>query len=278
MGNKDISILVFTALIIFTKVLATSLTIGSGGNGGIIAPSLFTGALTGFFLAHLMNFTGITQLNHSNFIVVGMAGVLSGVLHSPLTGIFLIAEITGGYVLVVPLMIVTALAFFISKFFHPHSIYTSSLAERGIKFRSEKEKSFIQHLNLSDLVETDFLNVNPRMTLRELVDKMTHTRRNLFPVLDDEDKLVGVVTLDDIREVILDVEVQDVILVYEIMNRNFEAIDIKTDINHILDIFEEKQIWNLAVTENEKYLGFISKSNIFNKYISEMIKQQKEQI
>lgn len=276
--NKDFAILLFTALIIFTKIIATSLTIGSGGNGGIIAPSLFTGALTGFFLAHSLNFLGIAQLNHPNFIVVGMAGILSGVLHSPLTGIFLIAEITGGYVLVVPLMIVTALSFFISKYFHQHSIYTTSLAAKGIKFRSEKEKSFMQQLNISDLVETDFLTIKPNMTLRELVDKMTHTKRNLFPVLDEMNKLVGIVTLDDIREVMLDQGVQDVILVYEIMNNRYDVIDLNTDINKVIDIFEEKQIWNLAVTENDKYVGFLSKSNIFNRYISGLAKQQKEQI
>lgn len=277
-SDKELSLIIFAAVIILTKVIATSLTIGSGGNGGIIAPSLFTGALTGFMLAHLTGYFGIAQLNHSNFIVVGMAGILSGVLHSPLTGIFLIAEITGGYVLIVPLMIVTALSFFISKHFHQQSIYTTALAKKGIKFRSEKEKYFIQQMKISDLIETDFITVKPNMTLRSLVDQVTHSKRNLFPVIDDKNKLVGIVTFDDIREVMLDSKVYDIILVYEIMNTDFNEIDLNADINSAIELFENKQIWNLAVTDHDKYVGFISKSNLFNKYITVWAHQQKEQI
>jgi len=276
--NKDLALIIFAAIIILTKVIATSLTISSGGNGGIIAPSLFTGAVAGFLLSYSAGYLGLAQLNNSNFIVVGMAGILGGVLHSPLTGIFLIAEITGGYSLIVPLMIVTALSFFISKYFHPHSIYTWTLARRGIQFRSEKEKYLIRQLTVKDLVETDFLTVKPNTTLRELVEKITHTKRNLFPVVDDTGKLVGIVTLDDVREVMMNTDVHDVILLYEIMNSHFEKIDIRTDINGVLEIFEEKQIWNLAVTDVEKYIGFISKSNFFNNYISGMAKDQKENI
>jgi chloride channel protein, CIC family len=276
--DKDLSLIIFIALIIFAKVIATSLTIGAGGNGGVIAPSLFVGALTGFFLSHTMRYFGIAQLNNQNFIVVGMAGVLCGVLHAPLTGIFLIAEITGGYTLIVPLMIVTALSFFISKYFHPNSIYTTALAKIGIKFRSEKEKYFIQQMNVSDLVESDFIIIDPGMTLRELVEKIPLTKRNLFPVVDSNKKLLGVITLDDIREIMLDYEAYDVILVNDIMASNFNAIDINEDINRVIEIFEETLIWNLAVTNNDEYVGFISKSSIFNKYISVWARQQKEMI
>ncbi|MCX6168756.1 MAG: chloride channel protein [Ignavibacteriales bacterium] len=276
--NKDLSLIVFVALMIFTKVIATSLTISSGGNGGIFAPSLFIGALTGFFLAHSLRYFGVAELNSQNFIVVGMAGVLCGVLHAPLTGIFLIAEITGGYTLIVPLMIVTALSFFISKHFHPHSIYTTSLAKKGIKFRSEKEKYFIQQMSVSDLVESDFIIIKPGMTLRDLVEKIPLTKRNLFPVVDDEKKLIGVITLDDIREIMLDYEAYDIILVTDIMVSNFNAIDLNEDINRVIEIFEETQLWNLAVTNNDEYVGFISKSTIFNKYLSVWAKQQKESI
>lgn len=277
-ADQNLSLIIFIAITIFAKVIATSLTIGSGGNGGIIAPSLFIGALTGFFLAHTMRYFGISELNHQNFIVVGMAGVLCGVLHAPLTGIFLIAEITGGYTLIVPLMIVTALSFFISKYFHPNSIYTTALAEKGIKFRSEKEKYFIQQMNVGDLVESDFIVLKPGMTLRQLVEKITHTKRNLFPVVDENKKLVGIITLDDIREVMLDFAAHDIILVNDIMNINFNAVDLNEDINKVIEIFEETQVWNLPVTNNDEYVGFISKSTIFNKYLSAWAKQQKEEI
>jgi CIC family chloride channel protein len=207
-----------------------------------------------------------------------MAGILSGVLHAPLTAIFLIAEITGGYVLMIPLMIVTAISFFISKYFNKYSVYTTDLARKGIDFRSEKEKFALQHINIESLVETDFDRIHPNMNLRELVEKIQYTRRNLFPVVNDDDKLVGVVTLDDIRSVILDKDQYDVVLIYEIMNSNFQTIEVDADINTAVKIFEEKQVWNIAVTRENKYVGFISKSNLYNRYISLWHQRQSEEI
>jgi CIC family chloride channel protein len=276
--DKDLLLIIFAGLIIITKVIATSLTTSSGGNGGIIAPSLFTGAFTGFFLAHLMQYLGVAELNHSNFIVVGMAGVLSGVLHAPLTGIFLIAEITGGYTLIVPLMIVTALSFFISRYFHPESIYSTPLVKRGIIFRSDKEKYHIQQMKINQIIETDFIVIHPTTSMREIVDKIIHSNRNLFPVVNDSGKLVGIITLNDIREVMLNNDLYDVLVAYEIMNTDFHSIDIDTEINKVLEEFEVNDLWNLAVTENGKYKGFISKSNIFNKYLSSWTNGQIEDI
>ena len=276
--DKDIAIILFAVLIVLFKVITTALTINSGGNGGIIAPSLFTGAFTGFLLANLMKYFGIIDLNHPNFIAVGMAGILSGVLHAPLTGIFLIVEVTGGYNLIVPLMIVSALSFFISRYFHPHSIYTASLAKKGIEFRSEKEKYFIQQIDIVELVETDFIKISPNMTIGNLMKNIAATKRNIFPVVDENEKLLGVITLNDIREVMMNSEVYNVLLAYEIMNPNFYSIELNSDINKILDIFEDQQIWNVAVTQKGKYLGFISKSNLFNKYISALSENEKEKI
>lgn len=276
--SSQLFFIVLITLIALMKVIAMALTIGSGGNGGIIAPSLFTGAFTGLLIALVMKALGVIELNHANFIVVGMGGVLSGVLHAPLTGIFLIAEITGGYALIVPLMIVTSISFFISKIFNKYSIYTRDLALKGIDFRSEKEKFVVQHLSIDSLIETDFQKFQPNMLLRELVEKLPFTKRNLFPIVNAEDQLVGVVTLDDIREVILDKNVYDVILIYEIMNSSFQKIDINADINLAIKLFEEKQIWNIAVTRNNKYVGFISKSNLYNRYISLWHQRQSEEI
>jgi CIC family chloride channel protein len=277
-ADPNLSLIIFISLIILAKVIATSLTIGSGGNGGIIAPSLFTGALTGLLIVQLTKYFGIVQLNSANFIVVGMGGVLSGVLHAPLTGIFLIAEITGGYVLIVPLMIVTAISYFVSRFFHANSIYTTSLAKMGIKFRSEKEKYFVQHISISDLVESDFDVVSPCFTLRELIAVITHTKRNIFPVVDKDNSLLGIVTLDDVREMLLDDNSYDIILVSDIMNPDIKSVDINTDINKAIEIFEKENIWNLPVTDKGKYLGFISKSNIFNRYVTVWAKQQEDGI
>ena len=276
--DKNLLLIIVAAIIIITKIGATTLTISSGGNGGLIAPSLFSGAFTGFFLAHLMSYLGIIQLNHANFIVVGMAGILSGMMHAPLTGIFLGAEVTGGYKLIVPFMIVTALSYFISRYFHRESIYTDPLVKKGVKFRSEKEKTFIRQIQIEDIIENDFLKLHPKMTLREIMDKIIHSKRNIFPVIDDSEMLVGIITMDDIREIMLNSDVYDVILAYEIMNTNFHSIDIHSDLNHALEKFEENNTWNLAVTDNGKYRGFISKSNIFNKYLSSMSKQQAEEL
>ena len=266
--SPDITLIIFVALIIFTKVIATSLTLGAGGNGGIIAPSLFTGALTGFLLVHTMKYFGLVTLNQANFIVVGMAGILAGVLHAPLTGIFLIAEITGGYALIVPLMIVTAISYFISKHINKYSVYTGVLASRGIDFRAEKDKFTVQNLSIENFIETDFYVLHPNMVLRELVEVITHTKRNLFPVVNKEGRLIGVVSLDDVREEMLNRELYNVIIINEIMNTNFHTLEIDKDINDAIKVFEEKQVWNIAVTKNDRYVGFISKSNLFNKYIS----------
>ncbi len=271
-------IIISSLLIIFLKAIATSLTLYAGGNGGIIAPSLFTGAITGFVFSYSINQSSFIQLNQPNFIVVGMAGILTGVLHAPLTGIFLIAEVTGGYKLIVPLMIVTSLSFFISKYFDKYSVYTSSLSHHGIDFRSEKEKYVIQNLKIKDLLETNFITLNPNMTVGELMEKLKTSNRNLFPVVNDDEILVGVVTLNDIREILLQEDVYNILLVYEVMNTNFVSVEINQDIHNLIKIFEEKQIWNIAVTENGKYKGFVSKSNLFNRYISLWHQQRNEEI
>jgi len=279
-GRIDTGLLIIflSVLIIITKVIATSLTIGSGGNGGIIAPSLFTGGITGFGLAFFLKYFGIVNLNHSNFLVVGMAGILAGVLHAPLTSIFLIAEITGGYILIVPLMIVSAISYFFSKYFNRYSVYTAALAHKGIDIRSEKESYSFQNLTLRSIIETDFHVFSPKMRLRDLVEQIQHSRRNLFPVVNDDGLLIGVVTLDDVREIMMDKEIYDMVLIYEIMNSDFHTIDINTDINTAIKIFQEQLIWNIAVTNEGKYAGFISKSNLFNKYISLWNERRLEEI
>lgn len=175
-------------------------------------------------------------------------------------------------------MIVAAISFFISRYFHPYSIYTTPLYKKGIRFRSEKEKYFVQQVSLGDLVETNFVQIRPGMTLRDLIGKIAQSKRNLFPVVDENKKLLGIIYLDDIREYLLNTELYDVILVYEMMNIHYEFVEINTEINKVLEIFEHKKIWNLAVTRNGEYVGFVSKSIFFDKYLSLWSKQQTDNI
>jgi CIC family chloride channel protein len=272
-GQNDIMVLGIVFISIFAKVVATAVTLGSGGNGGIIAPSLLIGALSGFFLAHLMGVLNIAQLNHVNFLAVGMAGVLAGVIHAPLTGIFLIAEITGGYVLIVPLMIVTALSYFISRHFQNNSIYTSSLAEQGINFRSNKDKALSSQITLSEMIEPNTKIVRPNQSLRKLIEIISNSRQNVYPVVDGKNKLVGIVNLDDIREILLNSEIYDVILVYEIMNKNFFKVDVNEKFENVIKIFEENRLYSLPVIQNGEFLGLINKSEAINKYASLLLKE-----
>jgi len=276
--DRNLIIIFFIAIFIFLKPVAASLTISSGGNGGIIAPSLFIGAFTGFLLAFGVNFAGFAGLNLANFIVVGMAGVLSGVLHAPLTGIFLIAEITGGYVLIVPLMIVTALSYAISKHFNKYSVYTSALAKKGIEFRPEREKYSFQELNLESIIENNFTTLVPNMTLGDLIKKLQYSKRNIFPVLNESEEIIGIVTIDDIREYMLDTEVYNIVLINEIMSPVTLYLDVSSNINELFEIFSLYDIWALPITKNNKYLGFVSKSSFFNKYLANLNSGNKEEI
>jgi CIC family chloride channel protein len=265
-GSNELLILSIVFLSVFAKVIATSLTIGSGGNGGIIAPSLIVGALAGFFLARLMTVLHIADLNHVNFLAVGMAGILSGVIHAPLTGIFLIAEITGGYVLIVPLMIVTALSYFISRHFQGYSVYTSTLAEQGIHFRSNKDRALSHNFKLTEIVEPNIKIVRPTFSLRKIIEIISNSRQNIYPVVDENNRLVGIINLDDIREILLNSELYDIVLAYEIMNKDFFKVSVEEEFDKVIKIFEENRMYSLPVEDGGEYIGLINKSEAFNKY------------
>ncbi len=269
-------ILLIAAIIILVKIIATSITIGAGGNGGIFAPSLFIGALTGFIFAQALSLLGIIQLTTPNFIGAGMAGALSGVLHAPLTAIFLIAEITGGYVLFVPLMIVSAISYLIAKYFEPYSIYMRKMVEKGLHKR-DKDKIVLNKIKLKTMVETDFVSVKPENTLGELVDKIAHSKRNIFPVLDEDGHLQGVVLLDSIREIMFDHEKYNTIFVKDLMTHPSCILDVNEEMHDVMKKFDTYNSWNLPVTEANKYIGFVSKSAIFTKYRSLLIKQSEQQ-
>ena len=197
-------IIIYATVIMLIKVIATSVTVNTGGNGGMFGSSLFVGALLGFVYAKVINVSGIQQVTEVNFIVVAMAGILAGVIHSPLTAIFLIAEITGGYALFIPLMIVVSLSYFLTIYFEPFSIYTKKIAEEGEFILYDRDKLILENLLLSKMIETDFISLHINDTLSKLIEAIERSRRNVFPVLDDEKNLVGVILLDNVREIIFD--------------------------------------------------------------------------
>jgi CIC family chloride channel protein len=265
-------LLVFTFLIILLKIIATSFTLGAGGNGGIFAPSLFTGGLTGFGTAFLFNSLGLTQLHVSNFIAVGMAGIMSGVVHAPLTAIFLIAEITGGYVLFVPLMIVSAISFFISRYFEPYSIYTRTLFQKGHYFSDDKDGNIFKNLPIDELVETEFIALNQNDTFSTLIDAFTRSKRNVFPVVDDDNNFIGIIPLENFKEFMFKSELYDELRLGDLTFKSVVTLEIHENMDEAMIKLESSNLWNIPVTNNGKYIGFISRANILS-YYRRMVKK-----
>ncbi|MEY2671294.1 MAG: hypothetical protein RLZZ577_1610, partial [Bacteroidota bacterium] len=200
--NNSWALLLFVGSTMLLKAFASGLTIGSGGNGGNFAPSLFLGSYVGFFFSKLINLIGLAKLPISNFTLVGMAGILSGLFHAPLTAIFLIAEITGGYNLMIPLMIVSSISFAISKRFEKHSMDVKNLAKKGHAFTSNKDANVLSTLNTNSIIQTDYLTVYPNENLDKLVDLISNSTQVVFAVVNLENELVGVVYFNDIKEII----------------------------------------------------------------------------
>ena len=263
-------------VVILLKPIATGITTGSGGNGGNFAPSLFLGAFVGFLFSSIITDLGIVNLPISNFTIVGMAGILSGIFHAPLTGIFLIAEITGGYELIIPLMIVSALSFAVSKYFMPLSIDMLKLSEKEKIVTTNTDSYLLSNIDLSSYVERDFSEVPLGVTLRKLVELITLSKRNIFPVLDKEYNLKGLISIDDIREIMFKQELYDTISVNEIMHPPKYVITEKDDIISAMKLFSESHLWNIPVIFEGKYQGFISKSTILEKYREVLIESSIE--
>jgi predicted transcriptional regulator len=251
---------------ILIKPIATALTLGSGGNGGIFAPSLFTGAMAGFGLAFLVNTTGLSDLHINNFVAVGMAGIMAGVIHAPLTAIFLIAEITGGYVLFVPLMIVSALSYFISRYFEPYSIYTKKLAQKGHVFTGDKDTNVLRQILLDDLIETEFFPLLITDKFGKLIEAFTNSNRNIFPVVDADKNFIGVIQLDNVKELLFQPEINESLTIGDIVSRDILSIDAGENMEVVMTKLENSNLWNIPVTRNGKYLGFVSRSNVLSFY------------
>lgn len=267
-GDSDWILVGFLSSILFLKVFASSATNAGGGCGGIFAPSFFIGSLVGFVFAFSSNHFPITMyLSEKNFVLLGMAGIMSGVMHAPLTGVFLIAELTGGYDLFLPLMIVSISSYITIKVFEPHSIYSMRLAQKGELLTHHKDKAVLTLLNVNSVVETGFQSVSPDMTLGDMVKVITVSTRNLFPVVDHEGYLKGVVLLDNIRNIMFRPELYDRFVVEKFMVSPPARIVNTMPMDAIMRLFDETKAWNLPVEDEEgKYLGFVSKSRIFNSY------------
>lgn len=264
--DNNLLILGFLLLLIAFKVIATAATNGSGGVGGIFAPTLFTGGVAGFFMARLLNSLGWVNLPESHFTLAGMAALMAGVMHAPLTAIFLIAEITNGYAMFIPLILTSTVSYLTIMYFEPHSIYTKRLAKKGELLTHHKDKAVLTLMRLNKVLETDFLTVHPDQTLGELVKVIAKARRNIFPVVNEDGKLLGIVLLDDIREIMFNNEMYNKTTVRNLMSIPPAFIESGETMDRVMRKFEETGAWNLPVVEQGRYLGFVSKSKIFSVY------------
>jgi CIC family chloride channel protein len=258
--------LVLISLVIVLKVVATSLTFGAGGVGGIFAPTLFMGVNTGMLFSQLINLSGVRQIDSNNFALIGMAGLIAGVLHAPLTGIFLIADISGGYKLFVPLMVTATFAYIVVRTFTPYSVYHIQLAQRKELLTHDKDANVLQMLKVRKLIETDFEKLSPDATLGDLTKAISRNHRNLFPVVDDEGNMVGMLKMDDVRSIIFNHELYDKVKIRELMYMPEYHIDPNDSMEVVANKFESSGRYNLAVIENGKYLGFISRARVFTNY------------
>ena len=261
-------ILLYMFFIVAFKALASTVTNCAGGCGGIFAPSLFLGCITGYLFASICNLTGIgLPVSDKNFALFGMAALMSGVFHAPLTGVFLIAELTGGYALFLPLMIVSVCSYLTVRVFDNNNIYAVRLAQRGELITHHKDQAVLTILKVADVIEKNFMRVSPDMDLGQLTSVVAKTKRNIFPVVDTANRLVGIIHLDDIRHIMFRQELYHRYSVATLMREVPDRLSIEEPMEAVMRKFEETGAWNLPVEGiNGEYIGFISKSAIFTAY------------
>ena len=265
-SNAWLFLLYFAAILLF-KVFATAFTNAGGGVGGTFGPTLVSGGLAGFVIARLINLSGIAVVPEANFVLVGMGGLMAGVMQAPMTAIFLIAEITGGYELLIPLIVTAAVSYGTIRFFEQYSIYTKRIAALGELLTHDSDQAVLTLLKTSDLVERDFTPVRNDGTLGDLVKVISSSSRSLYPVLDAEGRFQGLVTLDDVRAIMFDSTRYESTKIYSLMKSAPAFVYLDEKMDSVMDKFESTQAWNLPVLDDEnKYLGFVSKSMIFSSY------------
>ncbi len=273
--SKNIWIIVLMLIVItIFKAVAMTITLASSGAGGIIIPTLVMGSALGNVIAKTINNLGFNfEVSESNFTLVGMAGLIAGVLHAPLTAIFLIAEVSGGYQLFIPLMLAVAISFIITKRFIEHSIYTEELAKKGQLITHNKDEMILLLMKLDSVIEDNFISVEPEHTLQELLYKaVAKSTRNMFPVINKDNELLGVVYLDDIREIMFNQEMYKTTYVHQLLKQVPEIINYEKDtMKSVMKKFQDTSAWNLPVIKEGKYYGFISKSKMLTSYRRKLI-------
>lgn len=265
--NAWLIIALLAGLVLF-KIIATSITFGAGGVGGIFAPTLFMGSLMGNCVARIINNIPYLnlQVSETNFTLVGMTGLMAGVLHAPLTAIFLIAELTGGYTLFIPLMLTAAISFSLTKYFLNYSVYTAELGLQGKLVTHNKDKVVLMFMQLNKIIETNFVSINYNATLRDLIDVIAHCSRNVYPVVDDNQVFKGIILLDDVREIMFDSKLYDHTTIASLTTMPEEIIFYDDSMPTVMDKFQRSDAWNLPVVDMGKYVGFVSKSKMLSVY------------
>ena len=275
-GETYLVFVIFMAGLVVLKVFASSATNGAGGVGGIFAPTLFIGGVNGFLVASLIGRYFNADLPDNRFVLAGMAGMMAGVMHAPLTAIFLIAEITGGYNLLIPLIITATTAYITTRSFEKHSIYHVQLAKRGELITHDKDKAVLTRMNWKKEIETDLITIRSGDTLGDLIRIISKSRRNIFPVVDEYNVLEGVVSLDDVREIMFQQDLYKTTLVKDFMSMPPTYIDIREKMEAVMDSFRKTGAWNLPVLDNGYYVGFISKSRIYTTYRELLVEYSEE--
>ena len=263
--------LLFLFCLVLFKVIATSLTIGSGGIGGIFAPSLFMGGTLGFFFSRFFKYYEInTSLPSENFTLVGMAGLMAGVLHAPLTAIFMIAEVAGGYGLYIPLMLTAATSYYVSKSLMKTTIYTKELAQRGELITHDKDDAAMTLMNLEELISKDFQTFYPEQLLKDVEYILEHTDQLLYPVVDKYGNLLGQITIDDLRPILFKPGVFSETKIADVLSASPEVISIDDDIQEVMKKFEDTEAWKLPVVNHTTYVGVISRTQLLAAYREEI--------
>ena len=268
------SVPVFFLMILLLKVFSMSFTNAGGGVGGTFGPTLFIGAIAGFVVSRTINLIGgFAVVPEQNFVLVGMAGLMAGVMQAPMTAIFLIADMTGGYELLIPLIITSTISYAATRAVEPYSIYTKRIAKKGELLTHDSDQAVLTLLKTNDLIETDFVAVRIDATMRELVDVVSKSKRNIFPVVDSKNHFQGYVSLEDIRSVMFKYESYDSLHVYNFIKSAPAYVYVNEKMDRVMAKFEQTEAWNLpVVTDDRTYVGFISKSKIFSSY-REQLKQ-----
>lgn len=265
--NSNLLFVVYLALIILIKVFASTFTLASGGIGGVFAPSLFIGAFSGYFVASVSNLYLGTSLPAANFVLAGMAGVMAGIMHTPVTSIFLIAEMSSGYGLLIPLMITASVSYLIVKPIEKHSIYSKKLAEQGELKTHNKDKFAMHKLNWHKLIETNILTISKEATLRDYTHLIAQSTRNLFVVVDEENHFVGMLCMDDHREIIFKQELYDEVKVSDLMFYPDTVAYYQDTGEQVIKKFKDSGHFNLPVIdETQNYIGFLSKAHTLTAY------------